>query len=470
MAERIGLPFLFGLYGIEPLPDTIRLLRDSGACGVLLLRRNIESGEQVRALMRSLEEGVGHPLLAAVEHEGGLVTRFARDVTPFPGNLALARTETPSLAYEVGKGMGRELLPIGIQVNLAPLLEVDPALTIRSFGEDPELAAVMGAEMIRGLQEAGMSAAAKHFPGRNAKTFAAAIEKKVEIVVTSHQTFPQYDTKPAAFSRAIVHDLLRIEYGFRGVAMTEDLTAAPLPLDEAVVEAARAGHDILVVAHHTELMAKAYQAYRTALDAGRIDGDEAAASRRRVESLVQKHAESWTAPGVEDDTDPRALSEIIAGASVRVERDPQKLIPVKRNRRVGILFPRLADIGDRIVVDDELRHAVELMRAWVQEVSKSVDVLEVPVEPKADLFAMTLEWCCALEMVIVFVLDAHAYVGHRRIVQEVQRQCPRVILVPIRNPADRDFAGPKSSVVQAYGFRVPQLAAAIDLIFRGAGG
>ncbi len=479
MAERAGLPFVFGLYGIEPLPDTVQLLRDSGACGVLLLRRNIESGEQVRALLRSLEEAVGHPLLAAVEQEGGMASLFPRDVTPFPGNLALGRTETPSLAYEVGKGMARELRPFGIHVDLAPVLDADESLTLRAFGENPELCAVMGTEMIRGMQEVGLSAGAKYFPGRgkgghateHLMPFRAAIEKGVDVVVPSSSACPTLDGKPAVFSRRIVHDLLRIECGFRGIAWSPDLASLPdRPAEEAAVEAARAGNDILVVAHHTEVMRRAFEAYRTARDAGRLDPTHLEESQARIESLVRKHAETWTPAGADDDSDPRALSEIIAGASVRVEKDPQKLVPIPRGRRVGILFPRLTDVGDRIVIDDDLRHGMELLRSWVQEVSKSVDVLEIPIEPKADLFAMTLEWCCSLEIVIVFAFDATTHAGHRRVIQEVQRQCPRVVLVPIRNPEDRALADAKSTIVQAYGFRIPQLAAATDVIFRGAGG
>ncbi|MBI2900340.1 MAG: glycoside hydrolase family 3 protein [Planctomycetes bacterium] len=478
MATRTGLPFLFGLYGIEPLPDTIKLLRESGACGVLLHRRNIESGEQVRALVKALEEGAGHPILAAVEHEGGLVTRFARDVTPLPGNLALGRTGTASLACEVGKSMARELIPIGISMNLAPLLDTDPALNLRSFGDDPEQAALMGTEMIRGMQELGLSAAAKHFPGRGKDghtagalaPFRAAVEKGVDAVVTSHAIHPALDPQPATFSRAVVHDLLRGTCGFRGVAMTDDLATAPgATIEEAVVRAAVAGHDVLVVAQHTDMMTRAWNAYRQALEKGRLDMDAVEESRRRIENLLRRHSAHPASVSSDDESDPRALSEIIAGAAVRIERDLLRLIPVPRGRRTGILFPRLTDVGDRIVVDDDLRGVVEMMRSWVQEVSKSVDILEIPVEPRADLFAMTLEWCCALELVIVFSFDAQAHPGHRRVLEEVQRQCRRVILVPIRNPEDREFAGPKASVVQTYGFRMPQLAAAVDLIFRGAG-
>lgn len=494
MADRTGLPFMFGVYGIEPMPETIKLLKESGACGVLLLRRNIETGEQVRSLVRALEDAVGHPLLVAIEHEGGLVTRFARDVSPFPGGMALGRTDTPSLAYEVGKGMARELLPLGINVNLAPVLDVSPQkwnpdITIRAFGSDPRLVAVMGSEMIRGMQEGGLSATAKYFPGRGSAIgnmalvdsaeleqhllpFNSAIAKGVDLVMTTHTQYPAVDPTPdlpATFSAPIVHDLLRKRLGHRGVVISDDLSnPAAGPAEESAVRAAKAGHDILLFGHHTEMMTRAFQSYRLAVEKNHISYDHMEQVKARIDDLLRKHATDRSAFPVEDDTDPRSLSEIIAGASTHVERDPQKLIPLKRGTRAGVLFPRLNDVADKLVVDDELRGAAELIQGWIHEISPNVDVLEVPIDAKKDVFTMALEWSTAVEVVILFVFDAQQHVGQRRLLDEVQKRSKKVIVVPVRNPWDRDFVGPKNSVVQTYGFRVPQLAAAVDLIFRGS--
>jgi len=504
MAERLGLPFLFGFYGIEPIPETVRLLRETGACGVLLLRRNIETAEQVRALIESLEDAVGHRLLVAIDHEGGLITRFSRDITPFPGNMALGRTETPSLAYEVGRCMASELVPLGIHINLAPVLDVvtaqwNPGITIRSLGSDPERVSLLGAELIRGMQEGGLSATAKHFPGKGAATvdahvtmptvglsrseletihlapFRAAIRMGVDLVMSSHVQYVAYDPtpkSPATWSHSIATDLLRSVCGFGGVLISDDLAMGGITegtsVEEASVRAAQAGHDILLIAHEVECMNRAFEAYRKALESKAIDPAKADESRSRIHLLLEKHASRKPSRQEDEETDARSLSEIIAGAAVHVERDPQQLIPVKRGRHTGLLMPRLLDLGPKLLVDDELRGAAGLLQGWIREITPTVDVLEIPMDPKEDLFRMILEWCGAVDVVIDFVFDAKQLAGSRRVLEEVQRRHPRVIVVPIRNPWDRELVGPRHSIVQTYGFRVPQLAAAIDLIFRGS--
>jgi beta-N-acetylhexosaminidase len=416
--------------------------------------------------------------------------------------MALGRTRTPSLAHEVGRSMAQELLPTGININLAPVLDVlgrdyNPALTIRSFGSDPALASTMGIQIIRGLQAGGLSATAKQFPGVGAATidphlalptiaipkaelekthlppFRSAIDSGVDIVMTSHACYPSLDptpNQPATFSKPIASDFLRGSLGFGGVVMTDDLTMGAITehqtVEEASVKAAVADHDILLVAHHSDLQLKAFQAYREALDDGRIPPAQVEASRERVLKLIHKHKEERTSFSTEEETDATSLSEIIAGASTHVDRDPMKLVPVKRGTRVGILFPRLSDIGEKILIDDELKGVTGLMQNWIQGVSSTVDVLEIPVDPRGDLFTMIIEWASAVEIVVYFCFDAKQQKGQRRLLEELQRRCPKFVLIPMRNPWDRELAGDKTTVLQTYGFRVPQIASAIDTLLR----
>jgi beta-N-acetylhexosaminidase len=233
-----GQLFMFGAYGTKPSRKTIQLFKSTGATGLLLLARNIESPAQTKAFIDRLQQSLGRSLLVAIDHEGGWVLRFKKGLTTFPGNAALGRTADPALAYEVGRQMALELFPLGIRMNLAPVLDVstknyNPGIGIRSFGQDPTLVGKLGAAFTRGLQDHSVSACAKHFPGKGAATvdahvdlptiklpragfikthlapFKAATAAGVDAVMTSHVRFPAFDSVLATFSKKIVGDVLR---------------------------------------------------------------------------------------------------------------------------------------------------------------------------------------------------------------------------------------------------------------------
>lgn len=216
---------MFGVYGTKPSRATVALFKSTAATGVLLLARNIETPAQTKAYVAELEQRLGRELLVAVDHEGGWVLRFMSGVTAFPGNAALGRARDPKLAYAVGRQMARELAPLGVRMNLAPVLDVatkdyNPGIGIRSFGSDPKIAARLGAAFVRGLQDSGVSACAKHFPGKGAATvdahvdlptiklpraafkrahlapFAAAVRAEVDAIMTSHVRFPPSTRSP----------------------------------------------------------------------------------------------------------------------------------------------------------------------------------------------------------------------------------------------------------------------------------
>ncbi len=503
MPEALHQPFLFGIYGIDVSDETVRLLRETGAAGIYLMRRNIETTEQVRALVEGLESALGRRLLVAVEHEGGVVCSFTRGVTFFPGNAALARTETPSLAYDVGRAMARELGSMGININLAPLLDLQaeppsPDLVLRSFGDNPAMASDMGAEMIRGLQEGGISATARHFPGRGSAAgkrgespavslskeklverdlapFRVAIAGGVDAVMAANARFAALDgDQPAMFSPKIVTDLLRRDMGFSGVVVTEDLSApsvlGAMAIEEALGRSLQAGCDLLLVSHDPDAQRRAARGFKQAAEKLKIPGEVLERSQERLKVLVKrKQVGTATFLGEGEDAEPAAassLAEIISVAAARVEVDPQRLLPIRRGQRAGILFPRLGDIADRVTVDEELRGAAGLIQGWAHANSSAVDVLEIPIQPQGEMLGLTLDWAAALDVVVYFVYDAHKFDGQRKLLEELQRRVKKLAAVLIRNPQDRDYVKEGVTVLNTYGFRVPQLAAAVDVLFK----
>ena len=275
---------MIGLRGPTLSDADVRLFHDTRAAGLILYRRNFESPAGLATLLDTLEAALGRRLLVATDHEGGRIVMLGRGVTIFPDNLALGTAGEEAFAFRQGHIEARELRRLGIDLNLGPCLDVlterySPNIGIRSYGKDPKIVARYGVARIRGMASAGLSACAKHFPGKghspldahlklptidstpdemratHLPPFVEAIAAGIEAVMTSHPVYPKLDPSgvPATFSRRLVGDWLRGELGFGGVIVSDDLEMGAVsetcPIGEATVRAAAAGHDLLLVCH-----------------------------------------------------------------------------------------------------------------------------------------------------------------------------------------------------------------------------
>ena len=296
--RRAGQRVVIGFDGHSASPDLKRLIRDYHVGGVILFARNVDAPEQVADLVReiqSLARDAGHdlPLLVTVDQEGGRVARLREPWTVWPPLRALGRGGSPELARRMGAALAAELAACGIRWDLAPVLDVDtnpknPVIGDRSFGDDPELVGRLGVAMIGGLQEGGVAACAKHFPGHGdsdvdshlalpaldhsrsrledveLRPFRMAIEAGVATLMTGHLLVRELDEEaPATLSRRVVQQLLREELGYRGVVVSDDIEMKALadrwPAGEAAVAAARAGCDIILVCASHDKQAEAIE-------------------------------------------------------------------------------------------------------------------------------------------------------------------------------------------------------------------
>ena len=140
---------------------------------ILGIHWNVEDADQVRRLTTSLQALAqpGLPFLICADEEGGQLSAFTGITTPFPGAMALGAAGDADLARRVAAVSGEELAALGVNVVLAPVVDVvtrpdNPSLGIRGFGDDPSLVARMGTAMVDGYRDAGIAATAKHFPGK----------------------------------------------------------------------------------------------------------------------------------------------------------------------------------------------------------------------------------------------------------------------------------------------------------------
>jgi len=224
LEQAIGQRMLVAFPGYTPPPEFLEMLAGRHIGGVTLFRGyNIQDPAQVRDLTSTLQRAAAAsgqpPLLVGADQEGGTLQALVGS-TRFPGNMALGANRSPGLAQKAGLAIGRELAAMGVNINYAPVCDVqsnprNPAIGPRSFGEDPALVASMAAALVQGLQEAGVAATPKHFPGHGDTTtdshygtpvlhfdierlrrtelppFAAAINAGAKLVMTAHIALPE---------------------------------------------------------------------------------------------------------------------------------------------------------------------------------------------------------------------------------------------------------------------------------------
>ena len=287
LEEKIGQLIIAYFNGPECGADLAEELRELHLGGVILFNTagNIENPAQVAALTADLQntalESGGIPLFIAADQEGGIVARFREGVTVFPGNMALGAAGSEDLARLNASVLARELRIMGINLNFAPVVDVNnnpdnPVIGVRSFGSDPAAVARLGAAMVDPYREAGVLATAKHFPGHGDTAvdshyglpyidhdrarlssvelppFQAMVDAGVPAVMVAHILMPGLTGSaelPTSLSpQAISH--LRDEMGFEGLIMSDSMSMGAITenwgLEEACVKAFQAGIDMIV--------------------------------------------------------------------------------------------------------------------------------------------------------------------------------------------------------------------------------
>ena len=307
LAQAIGQHFVFAYSGARPPRALVTRIRRGEAAGVILFARNVGGVAAVRRQVARLQAiprppGLDAPLLVMVDQEGGDVRRL-----PGPPATSAAATRTTTQARRNGHAAGRLLRSAGVNVDLAPVVDVGrPGSALegegRTYARTPAKVAALAGAFAEGLQQAGVRPVLKHFPGFGAATIntddgiarvdlplamlrAVDIKPynmlKADAVMLSTAVYPRVDPRPAAFAKRWATTELRDRLGFKGVALTDDLQAPAVarygnPAQLAYF-ALRAGVDLPLFAKSYTAGARAAQGLQDAVTSGALP-------RRRLEA------------------------------------------------------------------------------------------------------------------------------------------------------------------------------------------
>jgi len=322
----VQLPRLFTI-GFDGLTATDQLLSliEAGLGGVILFRRNIESPEQVLRLIGNLKRAARRPLVVSIDQEGGRVARLRGNPwAPVPAMRVFGEAaEAERRVRAVAALLARELRAVGIDLDFAPVLDVDtnpanPVIGDRSFSRDPLAVAELGAAFVEEMQRGGVAACGKHFPGhgdtdtdshvdlprlRRSRTdlerielapFRAAIEAGVAAVMTAHVVSDALDPDwPATLSPTAMH-LLREGLAFHGVIVSDDLQMKAIadrwPIGEAAWRALAAGCDQLLVCENLTAAEQAIAGIAAALERGVLEEERVREAAARWDELAERYA------------------------------------------------------------------------------------------------------------------------------------------------------------------------------------
>lgn len=283
-------PLMLDVAGFELSPEDREILSHPLVGGVILFTRNYDSREQLAHLVEEIH-AIRHPqLIVTVDHEGGPVQRFREEFTHLPAMAQLGRLydhdaeRAIRLTGEVGWVLATELRAVGVDHSFTPVLDIEKkgssVLKGRTFHGDPQVVAELGRRLMSGLQDAGMQATGKHFPGHGGVSgdsheelpvdsrsyediyasdilpFERMIHYGLAGIMPAHVVYDQLDNMPAGFSRFWIQEVLRQRLEFTGVAFSDDLSMAGAHLvggyTERAEAAMEAGCDVILVCNNRD--------------------------------------------------------------------------------------------------------------------------------------------------------------------------------------------------------------------------
>ncbi|HUU03275.1 MAG TPA: beta-N-acetylhexosaminidase [Myxococcota bacterium] len=382
--QKVGQLIMVGLGGKQMSPAIANLLTGYHIGSVALYGRNIVNTKQLARLIgdiRKVMRGEVQPFVA-IDQEGGNVVRVRSDVIVLPGAMALGATRDTFLAFLVGQASAIDLGLVGIDMNLAPVLDINrnphnPVINIRAYGDKPELVARLGLHFIQGQQQAGMATVAKHFPGHGSTArdshfslpvirldreqltdgdllpFRRAIAAGLDAVMTAHVRVPAIDPSslPASLSHKVIGGLLRKELGFDGLVITDDLEmraiANMMPVGQAAVKAIQAGADVVMVIWTAQKKREVFKSLLEAAGTGAITQTRLDESVRRILRLKFRRRILHTLTGEQ----PRLsavlpnpmhaqLARTIARRAVTLVRNTGSLVPLHDGQGVLAAGPQ----------------------------------------------------------------------------------------------------------------------------------
>lgn len=475
LREKIGQLVMLG-FNADDVDGMVEMIENDKVGNVILFANNIKDSKSLFEMNQKLQqkaiEKLGVPLFISVDQEGGMVTRILKNATFFPGNMTLAATNNSENAYLSAKIMGKELKNLGINMNLAPVLDVNnnpknPVIGVRSYSDSPEVVAEYGVQAVKGLQENNVIATGKHFPGHGDTSvdshldlssvahdrdrlekvelypFKKAIENGIGAIMSAHVLFPAYepDHLPGTLSHHVLTGLLRNQLGFEGLIVTDCLEMKAIDTyyttEKAAVMALQAGATILCISHTKSRQLGAIEEIVRAVEEGQLDVSVIDDAVRRVldsKQQVQKDVEIFIHQQFEDiqgevgTKEHKAFAQGMADQALTLVSGKPFSDPKKSTLCIAPK-PKATTIADDEVGGKSLLDAIENhFTDWT--------TIEIPVNPSEEVITELLSKVNQFEQVVLCTYNANIYLNQRVLLEKISEQKEELYCIALRNPYD----------------------------------
>jgi len=497
LSMQVGQCIMIGIP--QPALDaaTAELLRAEAIGNVVLFARNTPEPVTTRALTDALQalaaRSLAAPMLIGIDQEGGAVLRLTQGATPVPSAMAIGAADSESDAAAVARVTARELRAVGVNMNLAPVLDVNnnpqnPVIGTRSFGEDPARVAAFGRATIAAYRHEGLAATAKHFPGHGDTSvdshlalpalahdrrrldalelvpFRAAIAEQVEALMVGHLALTAVDPSgaPASQSAAVVDGLLIRELGYQGVVCTDCLEMAGastgVEAAEAAVRAFEAGADLILISHTPEKQRSAAAALRAACRSGRIPRQRLHRSVAKIAALKERIARAPALPlEIVGSTAHREEVEKVAQRAVTLARN-EGMLPLNRGARIG-----LVSFHAGVLTPVESQPAGDPFLTIARSRGLG-EIRALPLDPDPSVISSLQAWARGFEGLLVCTRRATRFAGQIQAARALARVRPTALMA-LREPYDLGGVPEARAALAAYGDGEPLARAALAVCF-----
>lgn len=470
---------------------------------------SITPGEYTEALNKlqrlALARPSGIPLHMTIDFEGDFKNDYmSGGIRQFPPPMGMAAIGDVDLTYQIGLTIARQLSAMGVTQMYSPVCDVNinpknPEIGIRSFSDDPEICAKHAVALVKGLQDGGIAATAKHFPGRGDSAtdahdvldvikadkkrmhevelvpFKAAIDAGVKAIMTGHSVYPAYDAEyPTTLSEKILTGLLREELGFDGVIVSDAIGMAAIlkkwPLPRACALAIKAGCDTILLKADDESRSQCFFGIKMAVESGEISEERLNSAVRRLlnmkydQGLFEKagNMDSKKAQAFASSKQVIDFSWDVARKALMIMRDDKKMLPLKPEQKILVIEQR---IPYEFVGKDPYHHSHMFCEAMVNH---STNLILTDTEFSA--FEEEIEECLELAKQADLVVMTNYYArivkaGNNQLLAKKLKQAGHKVVVVTNYPYIEGTTADADAVVCNFSATPDSIRIAADLLF-----
>ena len=474
LKEKLGQLIIAGFNGYEYNDHLKTLIEEYKVGNIILFTRNVKNLDQLitlnKTIFKEIEEHTGNMPFITIDQEGGMVTRIQDGITFCPGNMTLTATNNSDNAYKIGKIMGDELTHLGINMNLAPSLDVNnnpenPVIGVRSYGDNPKVVSEYGNKYIKGLQEKGVIATAKHFPGHGDTNvdshlglpmithtlkelekvelvpFKSAIKNGVNAIMSAHIVFSEIDKSglPGTLSKVILNDLLRDKLNFKGIIISDCMQMKAIDTqyttERGTLMGIKAGLDIACISHDLEKQIGALQLLEKSVLNGELSEDLIDEKVQRILSYKEKTKEKMYSDFLTLNNeeiisyfkmlDNQAIANEIVDRSLTLFKGKAF---VQNGRTLVIAASPFA----QTIAEDKLdnRSIVDM----IKEFAPTIDAEKLDLN--SDDYGYLLEKAKEYDQVVVCSYNATMYPAQTKLINDINKLGNELYVISTRNPYD----------------------------------